>query len=199
MFQRRLFRTVARSVDSRRGTIPGPRPPALLACVFLQLRAESSFKACVLSCIRTLIFVQPRWKRIWLCYQFCLMLAERNHGHPSRRGYAPGASSPNTTAEISNRWPLMMFDNLCNSPRGLIECVSAILSQKGKFSHVVMPRLLHVALLMTFTPEPLSTMHPAISVPCTSTLIVGFWWSIIVGALEDSVKCAEIVVSDVSN
>ena len=50
-----------------------------------------------------------------------------------------------------------------------------------------MPRLLRVALLMTFTREPLSTMHPVISVPCTSTLIAVFWWTMVVGPLVDSV------------
>ena len=111
---------------------------------------------------------------MWLCRKFYLMLAERNHDRPNGRGYGHGASSANMTTDISNRWPSMMIDNLRKSPRGLTARVSAILNQKGQLSHDVMPKLLHVALLMKFTPEPLSTIHPVISVPCTSTFIVGF-------------------------
>ena len=59
---------------------------------------------------------------------------------------------------------------------------------KGQFSHEVMPRLFQVALLMTFTSEPLSTTHPVSLMPCTRTLIAGFWWSITVGLWLGSVK-----------
>ena len=41
---------------------------------------------------------------------------------------------------------------------------------------------------MTFTPEPPSTTHPVISVTCTRTLIVGFYWSITVGPWLGSSK-----------
>ena len=136
---------------------------------------------------------------MWLSSQFCLMLTERNQGHPNRRGYAPGASGANTMADISNRWPPMIIDNFCKSPSGLTERVSAILSRKGEFSDDVMPRLLHVALLMTFTPDSPSTIHLVISVPCTSTFIAGFWWSIIAGPLVGSVKCTRMVVCGVCN
>ena len=107
------------------------------------------------------------------------MLVERNHGLPSRRGYAPRASNASTT---------MMMDNLRKRPRGHTERVSAIRNQKGQFSHEVMPKLLQVALMMTFTMEPSSTTHLVISVTCTRTLIVGFYWSITVGLWLGSSK-----------
>ena len=51
-----------------------------------------------------------------------------------------------------------------------------------------MPRLVQVALLMTFTPELPSTTHPVISVPCSRTLMAGFWWSMTIGPVLGSVK-----------
>ena len=86
-----------------------------------------------------------------------------------------------------------MTDNFRSRPKGRTERVSAIRSQKGQFSHEVMPRLVHMALLMTFTPEPSSTTHPLISVLCTRTLMAGFWWSITVDPFVDSAKLAVIV------
>ena len=44
-----------------------------------------------------------------------------------------------------------------------------------------MPRVLHVSLLMMFTPDPPSITHPCISVLCTRTLMTGLWCSMIVG------------------
>ena len=189
LFRLHLFRIAARSAHFRRDTAPAPCPPAL----------PVAFSASVLSRMGTLIFAWPLRKLMSLCCQFLLMLAVRNHGHPNRRGYAHGASSANTTTDISHTWPPMMIDNLHKSPRGLTERVSAILSQKGQLSHDVMPRLLHVALLMTFTPETPSTIHPVISVPCTNTFIARFWWSIISGPLDAFVKCDGMVVSGVYN
>ena len=60
-----------------------------------------------------------------------------------------------------------------------------------------MPRLVHGALLMTYTPEPLSQTHPFFSVPCTRTLMGGFRWSMIVGPRLGSVKRAGMVLCDV--
>ena len=42
-------------------------------------------------------------------------------------------------------------------------------------SHFVIPRWLHVVLLITFTPKLPSTMHPVISYPCSTTLMAGLW------------------------
>ena len=92
-----------------------------------------------------------------------------------------------------------MIDSFRHSPRGQTGLVFPIRNQKGQFSHVVMPKWLHVALLMTLTPEPLSTMHPEISVPCTSTLMAGFWWSMMVGIAVDSTKFAGIITWGVYN
>ena len=128
-----------------------------------------------------LTLLRPLRKLRLLCCQFCLILAERNHGRPNSRGYAPGDSSDRTTAEISNRWPPMKTYSFRNNPRGLTERVSAMRSPNGQFSQDVMPRVLHVALLMTFTPDPPSITHPWILVPCTRTLITGLRWSMIVG------------------
>ena len=102
------------------------------------------------------------------------MLAEHNHGLPSREGMPLGASSAMTTTEILNRWPPMMTNILRKSLRGLTDRVFVIRSQKGQFSHEIMSKLLHVALLMMFNPDPPSTTHPVISVPCTKTLLAGF-------------------------
>ena len=68
----------------------------------------------------------------------------------------------------------MMTDNLRKRPRGRTKRVSVIRSQKGQFSHDVMPKLFKVALLKTFMFELQSTTHPVILVPCTKTLIAGF-------------------------
>ena len=91
----------------------------------------------------------------------------------------------------------MMTDNFRNRPRGRTECVSAIRNQKGQFSHEVMPRLVHVALLMTFTPEPSSTTHSVIFVPCTRTFMAGFWWSMTVGPGLGFVKRVEMALCGV--
>ena len=40
-------------------------------------------------------------------------------------------------------------------------------------------------------------MHLAILVPCTTTLIFGFWWSMMAGPLVDLVKFTRIVICDV--
>ena len=141
--------------------------------------------------------MRPLRKLRWLCCQFCLILAERNHGRPSRRGYAPRASSASTTTQISNKCLLIMMDNFRKRPRGRTERVSAIRSQEGRFSYEVMLRLLQMALLMTFTPEPPSTTHPVISVPCTKTLIAGFWWSMTVGPWLGSIKRVGIALCGV--
>ena len=90
-----------------------------------------------------------------------------------------------------------MTDNFRSRPRGRMERMSAIRSQKGQISHDVMPRFVHVALLMTFTPDPPCTMHPFISVPCTRTLMAGFWWSMTVGPGLGSVKRVGMVLCGV--
>ena len=134
-----------------------------------------SFGIVAFSSMGTLTLLRPLRKLRLLCCQFCFILAERNHGRPNSRGYAPGDSSERTTAEISNKWPPMTMDSFRSNPRGLTERVSAMRSQKGQFSQDVMPRVLHVALLMTFTPYPSSITHPWISVPCTRTLMTRLW------------------------
>ena len=111
---------------------------------------------------------------MWLYCQFCLMLAERNHGHPKRRGYAPGASRANSTVDISNMYPSITMVNFRNSPKGQIDLVSARHNQNGHTSQFVMPRWVHVALLMTLMLELLSTMPPEISCPCKRILMAGF-------------------------
>ena len=90
--------------------------------------------------------------------------------------------------EISNRWPPTMMDSFRSSPRERTERVSAICSQKGELSQDVMPRVVYVALLITFTPDLPSTTHPCISVPCTRTLMTGLRWSMIVGSRLVSVN-----------
>ena len=126
-----------------------------------------SFGIGAFSSMGTLTLARPLRKLRLLCCQFCLMLAERNHGRPNSRGYAAGDSRDSTTVEISNRWPPTTMDSFRSNPSGHTERVSAIRSQKGQFSQDVMPRVVHVALLLTFTPDPPSTTHPCISVPCT--------------------------------
>ena len=142
-----------------------------------------SFGIVAFSSMGTLTLVRPLCKLRLLCYQFCLMLAARNHGLPNSRGYAPRDSRDSTTAEISNKWPPMTMDSFRSNPISLTERVSAMRSQKGQFSQDVMPRVVHVALLMTFTPDPSSIAHPCISVPCTRTLMTRLRWSIIVGPI----------------
>ena len=48
-----------------------------------------------------------------------------------------------------------------------------ILNQKGHSSQSRMPKVSHVLLLMTFTPEPPSKIVPTISSPFTINVIVG--------------------------
>ena len=125
------------------------------------------------------------------------MLAERNHGRPNSRGYAHGDSRDSTIVEILNRWPPTMMDSFRSSPRGRTERVSAICSQKGKFSQDVIPMVVHVALVITFTPDLPSTTHPCISVPCTKTLMAGLRWSMIVGPRLVSMKRVGMVLCGV--
>ena len=56
-----------------------------------------------------------------------------------------------------------------------------------------MPSFVHVALLITFTPDPPSTTHPCISMPCTRTLMARLRCSMIVGPRLVSVKRAGMV------
>ena len=66
--------------------------------------------------------------------------------------------------------------------------VFAIRSQNGHACHFVMPSRAWVVLLITFTPEPPSTMLPGISWPWMITLIVSLCSSIIVGPLTGLMK-----------
>ena len=72
-------------------------------------------------------------------------------------------------------------------------------SQKGQFSQDVMPRVVHVALLMTFTPDLPFITHPCILVPCTRTLMTGLRWSMIVGPRLVSVNRVGIVLCGACN
>ena len=59
------------------------------------------------------------------------------------------------------------------NPVGRTELVSVIRNQKGHGSHSRMPKVSHVLLLMTFTPDPPSVIVLAISLPFTITVIAG--------------------------
>ena len=87
------------------------------------------------------------------------MLAVRNHGRPSKKGYEPGASSRKMTADIVNACPPKVNSKFRIRPMGRIDCVSAIRSQKGHGSHSIMLSLEQVASLMTLMPDPPSIMQ----------------------------------------
>ena len=93
----------------------------------------------------------------------------------------------------------MTMDSFRNNPRGLTDRVSAMRSQNGQFSQDVIPKDWHVALLMTFTPDPPSITHPWISVPCTRTLITGLLWSTSVGSGFVSVSSVGMAWSGACN
>ena len=92
-----------------------------------------------------------------------------------------------------------MMDSFRSNPRGLTERLFAMRSQKGQFSQDVMPRVVHAALLMTFTPDPPSITHPCILVPCTRALMAELRWSMIVGPRLVSVNRAGIVLCGACN
>ena len=146
-----------------------------------------------LSCVGTRIFSRPRQTLMLLYCQFYLMFAECNHGRPSSKGYAPGASRANTTSDISNVCSPITIFNLRSSPNGRMDLVSTMRSQNGHASQSVRPNRLEVALLMKLTLEPPSMMHPYISCSCSITLIAELWWLTTVGPVVDSAKFAEMV------
>ena len=75
------------------------------------------------------------------------------------------------TADTVNACPPKINSKFRIRLIGRTDRVSAIRSQNGHASQSVMPRRLHVVLLITFTLEPSSTMHPMISCPWSTTLI----------------------------
>ena len=121
--------------------------------------------------MRTLVF--PHRKVIIFFCQFYLICAVTSHSCPSSRGYAPCTFSCNTKTDLRRACPPIVTSRSRISPVGRTELVSAIHNQKGHGSHSWMPRVSHVCLLMTFTPDPLSIIVPAISLPFTITVIVG--------------------------
>ena len=146
----------------------------------------------VLSCVGTRILAWPRQKLMLLCCHCCTMFAELYQGCPKRRGYARGASRASSIANILNMCPPTVIVNLRSSPNGLRDLESAMRSHNGHTSQLVMPRRLQVALLLIFSPEPPSTMHPGISCPCTRTFMAGLWWSTTTDPVVDSAKLAGI-------
>ena len=114
------------------------------------------------------------WQKLmtFLC-QFFLMRAVFSQGLPSSMGYAPGALSFRTTADIRNTWLPIVISRFRMSPACRTELVSAICNWNGQGSHSWIPNSSHVLLLITFTPDPPSITHPWILVPCIRTLIAG--------------------------
>ena len=96
-----------------------------------------------------------------------------SHGRPNSKGYAPCTFNWNTIADIQKACPPIVTSNSRMSPVGRTKLVSAILNQKGHSSQSRIPKVSHVLLLITFTPEPLSIIVPAISLPLTITIIDG--------------------------
>ena len=111
--------------------------------------------------MRTLVF--PRRKVMTFFCQFCFICAVLSHGRPSNKGYAPCTFNCNTTTDIRKACPPIVTSKSRMSPVGQIELVFAILSQKGHGSHSRMPKVSHVLLLMTFTPDPSLIIVPVIS------------------------------------
>ena len=87
------------------------------------------------------------------------MLAVRNHGRPSKKGYELGASSRKMTADTLNACPPKVNSIFWIRPIGSTDRVSAIHSQKGHNSHSVMSSFEQVTSLMTLTPDPPSIMQ----------------------------------------
>ena len=101
------------------------------------------------------------------------MCAVLNHGRPNSKGYAPCTFSCNTTADIWKVCPPIVTSKSQMSPVGWTKLVSAILNQKGHGSQSWIPKVSHVLLLMTFTPEPPSIIVLMISLPLTIVGIDG--------------------------
>ena len=138
-------------------------------------------------CWRTLLGCCRKLMRI--CCQFCLIFIERNHGHPNSRGYALCASKGKTTIDFLNAWPPTTIPNFRSNPKGWTNLVSTMQSQNEQASQVAIPKRLQVSLLMTFTPDPSSIMHPDISSPLMMNFMAGLWWSMTIGLATDSMKC----------
>ena len=106
------------------------------------------------------------------------MLAVRNHGRLSKKGYEPTTSSCKMTTDTVNAWPPKVNSKFWMRPIGRIDRVSAIYSQKGHDSHLVMSSLEQVASLMTLTPDPPSIMQPDTWCPRIRIWTIGFCESI---------------------
>jgi hypothetical protein len=82
------------------------------------------------------------------------------------------------TTEMVNVWPCTTISRSGIIPIGRTELPLAIRNQNLHGSHLVMPSCRHVAMRMTFTPEPPSMRIPVIFCPPTIASMLGHSQSI---------------------
>ena len=94
----------------------------------------------------------------------------------------------NMTVEIQNACPSIVISKFLISPVGRTELVSTIRNQNGHDSHSWIPSVSHVLLMITFTPDPPSTIVPVTSLPLLINVTIRLLVSTTVGPSLGFVK-----------